>query len=204
MKGNAIIISTKTIFLEVLRATIRYFAPYLARSKRCGHNTKISVKIAVPHINVHNIRKIIWPADQEHCDTTRMGVSSLKHVFCLTRLFKPNTSHTSDNPLRRDKLQLGRSTIARNTALARRRAKQPEVGTDLPWRLAAHRWLHCIFGHSQHFEVISSPHYISIAIIETPECQHCIVWQWAAFWARGNGKFPNIKQRKFDLNLSCE
>ena len=49
-------------------------------------------------------------------------------------------------------LQLGPSTIARNTALARgRRAKQPEVGTDLPWRLAAHYWLHCIFGHSQHF-----------------------------------------------------
>ena len=36
-------------------------------------------------------------------------------------------------------LPLGPSTIARNTALARgRRAKQPEVGTDLPWRLAAH------------------------------------------------------------------
>ena len=32
-----------------------------------------------------------------------------------------------------------------------RRVKQPEVGTDLPWRLAAHCWLHCIFGHSQHF-----------------------------------------------------
>ena len=48
--------------------------------------------------------------------------------------------------------QLGPSTIARNTALARgRRAKQPEVGTDLPWRLAAHCWLHCIFGHCQHF-----------------------------------------------------
>ena len=43
---------------------------------------------------------------------------------------------------------------------------------------------------------------LSITIIETPECQHCIVWQWAAFWARGNGKFPTIKQRKFDLNLS--
>ena len=49
-------------------------------------------------------------------------------------------------------LKLGPSTIARNTALARqRRAKQPEVGTDLPWRLVAHCWLHCIFGHSQHF-----------------------------------------------------
>ena len=48
--------------------------------------------------------------------------------------------------------QLGPSTIARNTALARgRRTKQPEVGTDLPWRLAAHCWLHCIFGHSKHF-----------------------------------------------------
>ena len=48
--------------------------------------------------------------------------------------------------------QLGPSTIARNTALARgRRAKQPEVGTKLPWWLAAHCWLHCIFGHSQHF-----------------------------------------------------
>ena len=47
--------------------------------------------------------------------------------------------------------ELGPSTIARNTALARgRRAKQPEVGTDLPWRLAAHCWLHCIFGHGQH------------------------------------------------------
>ena len=27
---------------------------------------------------------------------------------------------------------------------------------------------------------------ISIAIIETPECQHCIVWQWAVFfWHEG-------------------
>ena len=43
---------------------------------------------------------------------------------------------------------------------------------------------------------------LSIAIIETPECQHCIVWQWAAFWSRGNGKFPTIKQIKFDFNLS--
>ena len=35
---------------------------------------------------------------------------------------------------------LGPSTIARNTALAQgRRAKQPEVGTDLPWRLATPR-----------------------------------------------------------------
>ena len=35
--------------------------------------------------------------------------------------------------------KLGPSTIARSTALARgRRTKQPEVGTDLPWRLAAH------------------------------------------------------------------
>ena len=49
-------------------------------------------------------------------------------------------------------VRLGPSTIARNTALARgRRAKQPEVGTDLPWRLAAHCWLHCVFGHSQQF-----------------------------------------------------
>ena len=50
----------------------------------------------------------------------------------------------------------------------------------------------------------SSYHHsiLSIAIIKTPECQHCIVWQWAAFWSRGNGKFPTIKQRKFDLNLS--
>ena len=43
---------------------------------------------------------------------------------------------------------------------------------------------------------------LSITIIETPECQHCIVWQWAAFWSRGNRKFPTIKERKFDLNLS--
>ena len=43
---------------------------------------------------------------------------------------------------------------------------------------------------------------LSIAIIETPECQHCIVWQWTAFWSRGNGKFPTIKQRKFDFNGS--
>ena len=43
---------------------------------------------------------------------------------------------------------------------------------------------------------------LSIAIIETPECQHCIVWQWTAFWSRGNGKFPTIKQRRFDFNLS--
>ena len=43
---------------------------------------------------------------------------------------------------------------------------------------------------------------LSIVIIETPECQHCIVWQWAAFRARGNGKFPTIKQSKFDLKLS--
>ena len=42
---------------------------------------------------------------------------------------------------------------------------------------------------------------LSIAIIETPECQHGIVWQWAAFWAQGNGKLPTMKQRKFDLNL---
>ena len=32
-----------------------------------------------------------------------------------------------------------------------RRAKQPEVGTDMPWRLPAHCWLHCIFGHIRHF-----------------------------------------------------
>ena len=38
-----------------------------------------------------------------------------------------------------DGFELGPSTIARNTALRwGRRAKQPEVGTDLPWRLAAH------------------------------------------------------------------
>ena len=42
---------------------------------------------------------------------------------------------------------------------------------------------------------------LSIAIIERPEFQHCIVRQWAAFLSRGNGKFPT-KQRKFDLNLS--
>ena len=45
---------------------------------------------------------------------------------------------------------------------------------------------------------------LPIAIIETPECQHCIVWQWAAFWVRGKGKLPTIKQRKFDLNLSSK
>ena len=35
---------------------------------------------------------------------------------------------------------------------------------------------------------------LSIVIIETPECQHCIVWQWAAFWAWGNGKFTTINK----------
>ena len=98
--------------------------------------------------------------------------------------------------------QLGPSTIARNTALVwGRRAKQPEVGTDLPWRLAAHCWLHCMSGHSQHLQSTYLHSILSISIIETSECQHCIVWQWAAFWERGNGKFLTIKQRKFDLNL---
>ena len=100
------------------------------------------------------------------------------------------------------KSQLGPSTIATNTALARgRRAKQPEVGTDLPWRLAAHCWLHCT-AIVNTFKSSYLHSILCIAIIETLECQHCIVWQWAAFWARGNGKFPTTKQRKFDLNLS--
>ena len=38
--------------------------------------------------------------------------------------------------------------------------------------------------------------FLSIVIIETPECQHCTVWQWDAFWARENGKFlTNIIRR---------
>ena len=93
------------------------------------------------------------------------------------------------------------STIARNTALARgRRAKQPKVDTALPWRLAAYCWLYCIC--SDIFNAFNSPYLhsiLSIAIIVTPECQHCTVWQWAALWARGNGKFKTITQRKFDL-----
>ena len=86
--------------------------------------------------------------------------------------------------------QLGPSTIAKNTALARGRcAKQPEVGTDMPWLLT----VDCI-AYSDILNTFN-PTYLhsilSIAIKETPECQHCIVWQWAAFWAWGNGKFPN-------------
>ena len=60
---------------------------------------------------------------------------------------------------------------------------------------ATHRWLHCIY--SGIFNPLNSPYLhsiVSIAIIETPECQHCIVWEWAAFGARRNGKFPTIKK----------
>ena len=59
--------------------------------------------------------------------------------------------------------------------------------------------------YSDIFNIFNSPYLhsiLSIAIIETPECQHCVVWQWAGFWARGNGKSPNGKSGKCDLNLS--
>ena len=72
----------------------------------------------------------------------KLNCETQSEVFLIDYLL------SSDVPYK----QLGPSTIARNTALARgRRAKQPEVGTDLPWRLVAHCWLHCTFGHSQHF-----------------------------------------------------
>ena len=59
--------------------------------------------------------------------------------------------------------------------------------------------------YSDIFNTFDSPYLhtiLSMAIIETPECQHCTVWQWAAFRAQGNGKFQTITQTKFDLNLS--
>ena len=47
--------------------------------------------------------------------------------------------------------------------------------------------------YSDIFNTFNSPYIhstLSIAIIETPECQHCIVWQWAAFYTRER-KTPN-------------
>ena len=92
------------------------------------------------------------------------SVISMWHVVCLQHLARAcseQSRSTTVLPINHviqmhigicESWLLGPSTIARNTALARgRRAKQPEVGTELPWRLAAHCWLHCIFGHSQHF-----------------------------------------------------
>ena len=56
-------------------------------------------------------------------------------IMMVANGLAPKGTSTSVNTI----VNLGPSTIARNTALARgRRAKQPEVGTDLPWRQAAH------------------------------------------------------------------
>ena len=92
------------------------------------------------------------------CSTVAADVLVLKHqaisihsadeVFILLDQLKKkkitfvtfiaNNTRNGYHTLKR-RIQLGPSTIARNTAFARgRRAKQPEVGTDLPWRLAAH------------------------------------------------------------------
>ena len=97
---NVIKISTKSILLEVPHAAISSFAPFLGSSKHCRHNTNIHAKITVPRINVYNIRKTLAKNT-----STKEGVSPLKHMGSLTRFVRSNTSHTSDNPLWRDKLQ---------------------------------------------------------------------------------------------------
>ena len=66
MKGNVITISTKSILLEVLHASISYFTPNVARSKRSGYYTNIIVKITGPDININNTRETFWSIGQEH------------------------------------------------------------------------------------------------------------------------------------------
>ena len=76
----------------------KLFTPNLARSKRSGYYTNIIVKITGPDININNTRETFR-------SIRGGGVSPLKRVGSLIILVRPNTSHTSDSPLRWYKLQ---------------------------------------------------------------------------------------------------
>ena len=84
--------------------------------------------------------------------------------------------------------QLGPSTIARNTVSSR--AGEASKITGSGYRSGLGGWLltiDCIV-YSDIVNIFKSSYLhsiLSIAIIETPECQHCIVRQWAAFWHEG-------------------
>ena len=71
--------STKSVLVEVLRAAISYFAPWLARSKRSRHNTNIIVEITGSDINVYNTRKkTLWPIGQGQERVDKSGCVTFK------------------------------------------------------------------------------------------------------------------------------